>query len=120
MRDRFPPMWQVVPEGTHGVALVKHFTVDREASQMTALRGGRSYVPEGRYAQLKVRGEMVMSDTRYERQTNSSIVYRATGRVLVAGYGLGMILTAILRKDVRFFAEVTTGKYKVGDKWAGR
>ena len=100
--ELFPPMWKVVPEGTHGNVSVEHFTVSETESRMTALQGGRGYVPPGKYAALRRsdgwRRETIMSDTPYERNTNTEIVRRATGRVLIAGYGLGMILTAILKK----------------------
>lgn len=99
MRDElFPPMVQVVPEGRYGVAEVQHFTVDRHGAAMSAFGGARSYVPEGRYARLLVRGDLAMSDTPYERATNQEVVQRAYGRVLIGGYGLGLVLTAILRK----------------------
>lgn len=90
-------MVRVVPEGSFGTARVEHVTVNEHQSQMTAFGGGRSFVSPGRYAQLFVGGEMVMSDTPYERRTNWKIANEAKGRVLIAGYGLGMILTAILK-----------------------
>ena len=39
-----------------------------------------------------------MSDTRYEQLTNTEVVRRAHGDVLIAGLGIGMILTRILDK----------------------
>ena len=100
--ELFPPMWKVVPEGKCGDVSVEHFTVSEIDSRMTALQGGRGYVPPGQYAALRCgtgwRRETIMSDTPYERNTNTEVVRRATGRVLIAGYGLGMILTAILKK----------------------
>lgn len=97
-RETFPPMWKVIPEKTVGFAKVEHFDVSESESRMTALHGGRSFVEAGRYARLLVRGELLMSDTPYERRTNRAIVEAATGRVLIAGLGLGMVLTAILQK----------------------
>lgn len=104
--ELFPSMVQVVPEGIVGAAEVEHFTVSEEQSRMTALRGGREFVPAGRYARLLTRGrvhqETMMSDTPYERRTNAEVVRQARGRVLIAGYGLGMILTAIVpKREVR-------------------
>lgn len=93
----FPKMTEVVPEGRVGVAAVEHFGVEKIDSFITSLGGGRSYVPEGRYARLRVRDSLVMSDTPYERRTNLEIVWKARGRVLVAGYGLGMVLCALAR-----------------------
>lgn len=93
----FPPMTEVVPEGRVGVAQVEHFEVNRLGSAFTAFGGGRSYVPEGLYARLRVRNDLVMSDTPYERRTNLPVVWNGRGRVLVAGYGLGMVLCALAR-----------------------
>jgi hypothetical protein len=97
--EMFPPMWKVVPEGTVGTARVEHFAVDTFASRMTMLQGGRDFVAEGKYAKLAVGGQLVMSDTPYERRTNYDVCARAHGRVLVAGYGLGMILTSLLPNE---------------------
>jgi spermidine synthase len=95
----FPRMVEVVPEGKLGAAEVEHFEVSESAARFTALKGGRNYVQDGRYAKLRVGGELVMSDTRYERLSNSAVVYAAHGQALIAGLGLGMILHAILAKE---------------------
>jgi hypothetical protein len=91
-------MVKVLPEGTRGIATVQHFEVTEGDSNMTALHGGASFVPPGRYARLMVNRSVVMSDTRFEKLTNYEVVSRAHGRVLIAGLGLGMILHPILRK----------------------
>lgn len=93
----FPKMTEVIPEGRVGVARVEHFDVDRLNSFISSLGGGRSCVPEGRYARLRVRDALVMSDTPYERRSNLEVIWKARGRVLVAGYGLGMVLCALAR-----------------------
>lgn len=97
-REVFPPMVTVLPEGERGVAAVQHFEVSEGDSNMTAMHGGASFVPPGRYARLMVNRSVVMSDTRFERLTNYEVVRRSHGRVLIAGLGLGMILHPILRK----------------------
>lgn len=94
----FPSMPEVVTEGERGVARVEHFTVSQSESMRSAFGGGLGYVPEGRYARLCVNGETVMSDTRMERGSNYEVARNANGNVLIAGLGLGMVLTAILRK----------------------
>ena len=102
-QETFPPMWRVIPPGERDGYQVEHCVVDESASRMTALHGGRSYVPPGKYARLLLNGhgwdrQTLMSDTPYERRTNAEVVRQARGRVLIAGLGLGMVLTAILRK----------------------
>jgi len=92
----FPAMVDIVPEGKSGDAEVRHIEVSQLQSDMTSIRGGRNYVPAGRYAQLFVAGELAMSDTRHERLSNFEVVRMARGEVLIAGLGLGMILHPIL------------------------
>lgn len=99
-----PPMHKVLPPAAVGVAAVEHFTVSEHESRMTMLssRPAIRSVPAGRYARLTVRNQVVMSDTRMERQSNYAVIRESHGDVLIAGLGLGMILTAILPKpDVR-------------------
>lgn len=94
----FSDMVTILPEGKDADAAIEHFSVSADDAAMTALGGGRSYVPPGRYCRL-VRGQTtVMSDTRYERLTNMEVVRRAQGDVLIAGLGIGMIVLPILRK----------------------
>lgn len=52
----------------------------------------------GVYTRLvdKELNEVVMSDTSMERRTNTEIIERAYGHVLIAGLGIGMILKPIL------------------------
>jgi len=92
----------LVPEGTQGVASVKHFEVSRAESAFTAFRamqhGADELVDAGKYARLEVCGQLMMSDTQMERMTNSRFVHRAKGNVLIAGLGLGLILFALADK----------------------
>jgi hypothetical protein len=93
----FPNMTEIVPEKSHGIAAVEHFSVSDSESKFSALRSG-DYVPSGRYAKLKVNGILMMSDTSMEHRTNMEVVRQAKGDVLIAGLGLGMILHPILSK----------------------
>lgn len=94
----FPSIPTIVPEGIHGVAAVEHFEVDRNAAMLTTIRRGE-FVPPGTYARLRVKGQLMMSDTPMERKTNAEFVRKAHGNVLVAGLGLGLILHPILAKE---------------------
>jgi hypothetical protein len=96
--SKFTPMVEVLQPGKLGEAEIKHYTVTRDLSMISALRGRGEYCPEGSYAQLFVRNYLVMSDTLMERNTNWQIVREATGHTFIAGLGLGMILVPILRK----------------------
>lgn len=88
---QFKPMTEVVPQGSVGLARVEHFEVTRQGFRADA-------PPPGNYAKLIVGGRLYMSDTPFEKRTNWGIVHHANGHVLIAGLGLGMILTAILDK----------------------
>lgn len=93
-----PKMIELLPEGKIGDAEIRHRVVTPSESQFSALRGGLAYVDPGTYAMLLIREQIVMSDTRMERSSNYEVISRANGKVLIAGLGIGMILTAILQK----------------------
>lgn len=92
----FPSMVKVVPEGERGIAKVKHDRVSAFHAAMSALRG--TPLSEGPICQLFVGGTLWMSDGANEHRTNYEVCVEARGRVLIAGLGLGMILTKILAK----------------------
>lgn len=96
--NAFVPMADIIPIGTSGLAHIEHFEVSEDASRFSALRGFRSYVPEGRYARLMVDGQLYMTDTQHEHSTNYGVVRESRGSVLIAGLGLGMLLIPILKK----------------------
>lgn len=96
----WPNLLEILPEAEHGDAKIEHFDISKEQSKSSAMRGGLSYVREGRYVRLSVAGSgVVMSDTRMEKISNMSVVSDATGNVLIAGLGLGMIVIPICKKD---------------------
>jgi len=85
-----------IPENAIGKARIERFVIDKNASDISALR--REYVPEGEYTRLIVNGMVMMSNTMMEKRTNCEVINRAHGNVLIAGLGIGMILTEILEK----------------------
>jgi hypothetical protein len=95
---KFDRMAEVVPAGQQGVARIDHFTLSPLDVLASLQKYGEDYVPEGRYARLKVNGTTMMVDTPMERRTNLEVVEKARGRVLIAGLGLGMILRSIQNK----------------------
>lgn len=117
MSSPFPSIPEVLPEGQCGIAKVQHFEVSKADSDFTSIRamfssGGRGeYVPPGKYAQLFVGRELMMSDTSMERQSNREVVRQAHGHVFIAGLGLGMILHPILNNP-------TVTKVTVVEKYA--
>jgi hypothetical protein len=97
VKQMFPEMVSVVAPGVLGEAKVEHFEVSKMDSALSGFRR-MEYVPEGKYARLYVGGKLQMSDTRLEHSSNFNVVWKAHGRVLIAGLGLGMILHPILAK----------------------
>lgn len=94
----------VVPDGVSGPWKVETFTISEQESDFSKLRAVITgdpgiYVPAGTYKRLTCLGEVVMSNTLMEVNTNMEFINRATGRVLINGLGLGMVLTEILKKD---------------------
>lgn len=95
----FVPMKDIVPAGSKGIARVEHYSVSREESLFTRIRSiahPGEYVREGDYCKLYVGRSLMMSDTQTERRTNYGVVTQATGDVLIAGLGIGLILVPIL------------------------
>lgn len=107
MSNPFIDMVQVLQPGESEHYVLEHFTVskaDADFHNLRALwqaRGRASTIKPGDYCRLKEKahwGDVVMSDTPYERITNVSAVNRAHGRMLIGGLGLGMILIPIAAK----------------------
>lgn len=99
----FEPMVKRIPQGAKGVAKVRHITITPQTAQTMILRevitrGREKSSPAGEYCQLIVDGELMMSDTRLEHDTNQTVVWKASGDVLIAGLGIGLILVPILAK----------------------
>ncbi|MND11906.1 spermidine synthase [compost metagenome] len=92
-----------VPVGRSGNWQVEEFSLNKEDSDFTLFRAKFNnrmdeYVPAGTYKRLVCRGTVVMSNTPMEIRTNWDFIERASGDVLINGLGLGMTLTAILKK----------------------
>lgn len=90
----FPNMIEIIPEGQQGNAKIKHVLVSQKQANEAHHRN--ILFQEGDYCQLFVKGQLVMSDTPYERNTNYEFERHAHRRVLIAGLGLGMIIKPIL------------------------
>lgn len=99
-----------VPDGTKGDWVIDTFEIKDDSAMMIynlrAVRDGHAalMVRPGTYRRLrhKERG-IVMTNTPMEVRTNREAFDAATGRVLINGLGLGMLLEAILSKpDVTY------------------
>lgn len=92
-----------VPEGKSGEWLVERFTVSEEAARFENLRAriGSSARPieAGTYTRLRRSGHVVMSDTPMEMADQDAGIRAATGRMLIAGLGLGLTLDAMATKS---------------------
>jgi len=92
-----------VPEGVSGVWKVGRFTVSKQDSELDAMRGmfggGGRFTPPGTYTSLHRGGTLIMSDTPDEIRDHRGFIRSATGNVLIAGLGIGMVLRAVAMKE---------------------
>jgi len=87
-----------------GVASITKYKFSERDNPLYNLRASRDgnhehRMYDGTYVRLHVKGELMMSDTAMERITNKGFIQHASGRVLIAGLGVGLILQAILEKS---------------------
>jgi hypothetical protein len=94
-----------IPEGQCGAWRVEKFEVTAQEADVHNLRAvfnarrGETRIDPGVYTRLMHGGAIVMSDTPGEKQDHYRFVQSATGNVLIAGLGLGMVTSAVLAKD---------------------
>jgi len=86
-----------------GVATLSTYEFKEEEDFLYNLRamrniGGMMVMEDGKYVRLHVNGELMMSDTRMEKNSNYEFVRDAKGKVLIAGLGIGLILKNVLDK----------------------
>ena len=89
-----------VPEGISGEWKVEKFIVaENDIGRIHYALHGRP-VPAGTYTRLKKEGawDPMMSDTPAEIGDHLDFIYRATGRCLLNGLGVGVMLKAVLAK----------------------
>lgn len=93
-----------VKDGTSGTWKLDTFEISKDKAVSLVLRAAYTgntdeFIPPGRYRRLSNGRDVVMSNTPMEIRTCQDFIERATGRVLINGLGLGMVLHAILQKD---------------------
>jgi len=87
-----------IPAGTIGSATVaKINTADYPIDTIRYALDGRGCVP-GEYTTLRINGRLVMSDTTAEVRDHLSAIWKAHGRCLINGLGLGVVVKAMLAK----------------------
>ena len=83
---------------TIGCAKITHFSIDKEKEQMYNMHllfNRQPYfmqVTSGDFVRLSVNGELMMSDTNMEKETNRLFIQKAKGKVMIGGLGIGLIL----------------------------
>lgn len=85
---------KLIPAGKVGAAEIVHDSPDF-LTKLRAARDGQPLNAET-YTRLIVDGVLWMTDAEFECWTNQSFLRTAKGEVLVAGLGLGLILTPLL------------------------
>jgi len=86
-----------IKTGNSGDWSVEEFEASELWYRISLMKSGRG-VPPGKYLRLKRGRTVVMSNTPDEIRDFSQFVWRAKGRILVNGLGLGCVLTALLDK----------------------
>ena len=84
-------MAEILKDGKVGDYALSKFTI----TDKDLLAKVRSGISNGTYIKLTHKGEVVMSDTNMEKQTNYRFCCNAHGDVLIGGLGIGMIVLAI-------------------------
>ena len=89
-----------VPEGQSGDWKVSKFTVSKNDPRAISYALHGRPVPQGTYTRLVKKGAFgpMMSDTPAEIDDHLDFIYRAKGRCLLNGLGLGVVLKALLAK----------------------
>lgn len=86
---------EIVPAGEKGIAKVEHYEIPKGYLDFHAAAHGYESPDPGKHVKLTVNGVLTMSDTAMEWRSNSWIL-SAKGDVLVAGLGIGLVLTKLL------------------------
>lgn len=90
----YEKMSEILQEKTVGDFAIEHFEVS-EHDLYARLHG----IESGEYVKLTQNGNVVMSDTQMEKETNADFVRNAHGDVLIGGLGIGLIVLAIQDKE---------------------
>lgn len=90
-------MHKNISEGTRGKVQIIHDSPD----PLTRLRAARSDQPllAQKYTRLLIDGRCWMTDAEFECWTNVDVILKATGDVLIAGLGIGLMVLPILEKS---------------------
>lgn len=98
-----------VPNASLNHYTIESFVVSKEASRVQAMRAlfqnGRGSLPPGNYKRLMRNKFVMMSNTPDEIRDFQTFIWKATGKILVNGLGLGVLLQALLNKPE--VAEIT-------------
>lgn len=80
---------------------IKLFEVTHNDAKWFNLRNMASpirWINPGKYVKLIISGQLVMSDTSYERITNQKFIHKAHGNVLIGGLGIGLLTKNLIPK----------------------
>ncbi len=92
---------QLPPDGVSGKWAIETFEITKREADFARIRSifrPLEAVEAGHYKRLVRNGDVIMSNTQMELRTNSAIMHRAKGHVLINGLGLGVVLAYILNK----------------------
>jgi len=92
-----------IPDGESGNWKISEFEVTKDDVAIHNIRamfspGSRTIRP-GKYKKISRNGSVIMSNTDSELRDHRHFVYKANGKVLINGLGLGCVLSEVLAKD---------------------
>lgn len=92
IREHYKGTTALYTEAAQGVAAIQKYTVENNFYAM------RYRITPGDYVRLMINGELAMSNTYMELDTNYDFLSAAHGDVLIGGLGLGLIVRIIQDK----------------------
>ena len=87
------------PTGRSGNAQVQHFYINRDAYLGQIMSYDPFPVPVGWWSRLVLDGRTMMSNSPMERFTCRDFLKAATGDVLIAGLGLGLVVRQLIDRE---------------------
>ena len=91
----FTDVVATVPPGEIGIARIVHDSPDEFTRLRAAIKG--MLLDQSKFVRLFVGDTLMMTDARFERISNLTVIDRAKGKALVAGLGIGLILKPLIK-----------------------
>ena len=96
------PLSKIIPPGESGTVKIDHY-VTSEMNSFQSMFGGIGYCPSNlKIVRLCVDGQLMMTNTPAEMDTNMEFIYNAKGDILIGGLGIGMLLSELDKRNKEY------------------